>query len=596
MGDLQVYTGCRKLVLAFDIGTTFSGISYCILEPGKVPEILGVTRQALRWFPAQELIRGDAKVASLLYYDKHGNFKAAGAEVFTESNIQTAMEEDWTKAEWWKLRLRPKHLASSIKDDDLPPLPCGKTTVNILADFIKYLFQCAKTYIKEHHLAFTWSSFEDSIEFVFTHPNGWEAIQQQLYRRAIEHAGLIPCTPEGRSRVHMLTDGEAVIGFCIPVLFNADITNQAGPQGVVIIDAGGGTIDLSMFSMSFNPISCAEIAPAECRLQGSVFITRRARALLQRKLEDWDHSSEDEIAELAREFDQSTKLIIKSDREPVYIRVAGRRYSNAKYGIRFGKLQLSGEDATGLFSDSIDAVISAFEQQEKHASIPITVALLVGGLSTNDWLWSRLQSYFEAKRVKIYRPDNNINKAVANGGILSHIYNETYGVASRVARATYGVVCALPVEEDDEEHARRKALWEVDPSGDRYVPGFFEAKLRKGEQVHEEMEIRESFSLIESNPKDFGIQVVRLVCHRGNGSAPKWVDQDRPAFSVFCTIHVDLSVAAKDLVERRAFSQVYYQLDYCVIVYFGDTEITAFLGWKTRRGEERSPATILFEE
>ena len=53
----------RKLVLAFDIGTTFSGVSYwcavqhrrsfnlsfsfffySILDPGKVPEIKGVTR------------------------------------------------------------------------------------------------------------------------------------------------------------------------------------------------------------------------------------------------------------------------------------------------------------------------------------------------------------------------------------------------------------------------------------------------------------------------------------------------------------------------------------------------------------------------
>ena len=34
----------RKLVLAFDVGTTYSGISYCILDPGDVPQIKGVTR------------------------------------------------------------------------------------------------------------------------------------------------------------------------------------------------------------------------------------------------------------------------------------------------------------------------------------------------------------------------------------------------------------------------------------------------------------------------------------------------------------------------------------------------------------------------
>ena len=34
----------RSLALAFDVGTTFSGVSYAILEPNEVPKIHGVTR------------------------------------------------------------------------------------------------------------------------------------------------------------------------------------------------------------------------------------------------------------------------------------------------------------------------------------------------------------------------------------------------------------------------------------------------------------------------------------------------------------------------------------------------------------------------
>ena len=282
----------------------------------------------------------------------------------------------------WKLHLCPKHLASSINlEDDLPPLPPGKSAVDVLTDFIKYLFCCAKTYIEEHHLAFTWSTIEHTIEYIFTHPNGWEGVQQQLYRRAIVSAGLIPSTPEGRSRVHMLTEGEASLHFCVPNLLDSWTTIQACPQGVVIIDAGGGTIDLSMFSVTSSPISGEEIAPAECmqrspttefllthlypslgRLQGSVFVTRRARALLQRwwpapsiallvtnqttlktgKLKGWEHSSADEIAKFTLGFDRTTKLLIKSDQEPAYIRVGGRRTNSAKYNISLGKLKLTG--------------------------------------------------------------------------------------------------------------------------------------------------------------------------------------------------------------------------------------------------------------
>jgi len=42
------YTGTsRKLVLAFDIGTTFSGAAYAFLEPGEDLKIQPVTRQVI---------------------------------------------------------------------------------------------------------------------------------------------------------------------------------------------------------------------------------------------------------------------------------------------------------------------------------------------------------------------------------------------------------------------------------------------------------------------------------------------------------------------------------------------------------------------
>ena len=40
------YSGLsRKLVVALDIGTTYSGAAYTLLDPGEVPQIQSVTRQ-----------------------------------------------------------------------------------------------------------------------------------------------------------------------------------------------------------------------------------------------------------------------------------------------------------------------------------------------------------------------------------------------------------------------------------------------------------------------------------------------------------------------------------------------------------------------
>ena len=71
-------------------------------------------------------------------------------------------------------------------------------------------------------------------------------------------------------------------------------------QGVAIIDAGGGTIDIGVYSIMSSPtVTVKEIAPAECtflyyligaqrsiaillgRLQGSIFVALRAQQFLQ---------------------------------------------------------------------------------------------------------------------------------------------------------------------------------------------------------------------------------------------------------------------------------------------------------------------------
>jgi hypothetical protein len=38
------YQGEEKLVIGFDIGTTYSGVSFCILQEGREPRIYPVTR------------------------------------------------------------------------------------------------------------------------------------------------------------------------------------------------------------------------------------------------------------------------------------------------------------------------------------------------------------------------------------------------------------------------------------------------------------------------------------------------------------------------------------------------------------------------
>jgi hypothetical protein len=104
-------------------------------------------------------------------------------------------------------------------------LPRGKSAIDIFADFLRYLYQCAQGYIQETHANGTnlWRGFESRTHFVLTHPNGWEGEQQYMMRKAAVMAGLIPDTEDGHSQLSFVTEGEASLHCCI----QSGLTNEA---------------------------------------------------------------------------------------------------------------------------------------------------------------------------------------------------------------------------------------------------------------------------------------------------------------------------------------------------------------------------------
>lgn len=296
----------------------------------------------------------------------------------------------------WKLHLRAKHLASShIKDEDIPPLPQYKSAVEVLADFMGYLFTCARDYIIESHAsgASMWKSMENKIHFVLTHPNGWEGFQQQQIRLAAKIAGLIPEGDQHTSRIHLLAEGEASLHFCSNVLASDPIPNlhivsiedpegeadeELEQQGVIIIDAGGGTIDLSAYSVSLSPPrEFKEIAPAECNpfLDGFepflkhglhrspsriCFCHAKSACVSQRyifpinlctpaslhsttaKLANSRYGSADLVHQMKDIFDKTTKLGFRNASDPQVIRFGTVRDKDPEHGIYSGQIKLTG--------------------------------------------------------------------------------------------------------------------------------------------------------------------------------------------------------------------------------------------------------------
>jgi hypothetical protein len=143
---------------------------------------------------------------------------------------------------------------------------------------LKYLYECARSYIQDTHGKDLWKSIENHIQFVLTHPNGWEGAQQSQIRRAAVLAGLIHDDQDGQSHLQFVTEGEASLHYCLRSGLTSNAVFQSFvlcstltdhyrqvEKGLIVVDAGGGTIDLSAYYMlTPKPATFEEIAAAEC--------------------------------------------------------------------------------------------------------------------------------------------------------------------------------------------------------------------------------------------------------------------------------------------------------------------------------------------
>ena len=116
----------------------------------------------------------------------------------------------------WKLLLGPTEPPTGILKDQMnTDFPMGKTTIDIFSDFMRYLFDSAKAFFIpcDQSGVHLWNSVSKNVELVLTHPNGWGISQQNQLRTAAVKAKIVPDTPEGRARVHFVTEGEAYFNF-----------------------------------------------------------------------------------------------------------------------------------------------------------------------------------------------------------------------------------------------------------------------------------------------------------------------------------------------------------------------------------------------
>ncbi|KXN92821.1 hypothetical protein AN958_06035 [Leucoagaricus sp. SymC.cos] len=318
-----------------------------------------------------------------------------------------------------------------------------------------------------------------------------------MMKRAAEKAGLIKTG--GRNKLSFITEGEASLNRCIDqglMVESIHCLRQLTPaskrrEGVSVVDAGGGTLDISAYGATADGKGFEEIAEAQCHVKGSIFVTDAAGKYLDEILRGSQFAKF--IDKMKQEFDKKTKCLFENPSRPQFIRFGNKEDMDLILKIRSGALRLDGTVVASFFEPSIECIVDGVLEQCRRAHRRITSVFLVGGFSENEFLLEQVKECLEPHGLSVFRPPNtqlqafksvngkngplNVyfrNKIVADGAV-SFVLD--HPVLSRVTRYAAGTEAKMPYNQNLLEHRKRRAQAIVDLAGNLRIPRGFDIIL-----------------------------------------------------------------------------------------------------------------------
>ncbi|KAJ7485160.1 hypothetical protein B0H11DRAFT_1152421 [Mycena galericulata] len=583
------YSGnARKLIISIDVGTTFTATSFCLLQPGNVPKF----EEILRW-PKQAT--PDAKVPSVLYYDNNGNPKAFGAETEDEDTIIEAEENEWFKAEWWKLLLRPAHLPI-IQDLELPPLPPNVTVDDVFAHHLRYIKDQVKTYITQTYGegGSIWDNLNSTMYVILTTPNGWEGSQQKRMREAAIKAGLVD--ERGGRRVKFVSEAEAA------VLYAADsgsVGDWLVADGQLILcDCGGGTVDITGYKIDATKpvLKLSESSASRCYLAGAVFVTQAAKAFFKERLQGTEWEKEESMQRIVYHFDRNAKKKFTGEDMVSYVQLEGHK-SNPNLNITRGRLKITGEEMATFFAAPLNKIIEGLEIAFENGNRLADKVILVGGLASSPYVYSKLVAWGEDLGISVSRPDGPTVKAVANGALAWHLDSS---VGSRVAKYHYGIEIRSPYNENDPAFVERAASKFLSLSGEWRIAGAWSSIVKKNDNLEAGKEFSSKFyQEMKEGITSFEYSLSLYVYRRS--TPPTFITFPgrktlQPGFEVVCQVTGNLEKCYDATPFVLSDTGVRYKtVSFEVCLALGETELAARLRWKEDGVDTYGQATVAYE-
>ncbi|GFF25052.1 hypothetical protein IFM61606_09330 [Aspergillus udagawae] len=492
-------------IVGLDFGTTMTSISYYRFKsgrrPAKVPQ--SKIKDITDWPSAgRDQQRGEVPSESLYldgsYYwgyqarQKLEQFHYSGGTsglagrlirftklLLTDPELS---EEDETDNQLREVRETLRHL--------------GKTVHDAVKDYLVEVFRFAKDYLTDE-VNFTESS---EVELSLSVPAGWPieaswSLQQIVREAASETAfGQV-------SSFFIINEPEAASAFALDHVVGG--TNVSRRETFMVCDAGGGTVDVTTYTVEHkSPFRLIEAVPPCGGNFGSTCVNRAMESDLVEDLKDEPCFSQNKISmehqlshNLFRKFENDVKRNFDNGdalQGDAYLELYGLDENPSK-GFGRGMIILKRDRVMGWFVPSLEGIAGLIQQQLDACAktgLRVQKIILFGGYARSKTLQSFLRKRF-SRHPKVVSPKAGVFETTVSRGTVYRAIDKSKGPL-RQTIANIGILQTEPYN-PKKFAAHREAP--PDRNGlnkKKYVYGTVQWIIKKGQLADYNESVQES--------------------------------------------------------------------------------------------------------
>lgn len=345
---------------------------------------------------------------------------------------------------------------------NLPPLPPGKSEIDVAADYLFKLRQAMRNQLQKT-LGEVFNREERNIRYFLTVPAIWNDAGKAATRAAAIQAGFL--RDENDNRLTLITEPEAAAMFCS----KTGLLNLKIRDAVLIVDCGGGTVDLIAYEVEEEtPFTVAECTAGSGDSCGSTALNRNFSNILRAKirkmrLPDGSKTAGKVYAKCIMDFENRIKADFRNNGQKWAVDV-GIEAEFPEASIEEGYMTFTNEEILQCFEPVVNRILELVRNQiiaiqaqnrilqvilfnsfSSTANPSLQNVLVVGGFGASEYLFQQIKLHVPPQfQAKVVRPMDSV-AAIVKGAVTAGITERV--ITSRVARRHYLMATLQPFKE-----------------------------------------------------------------------------------------------------------------------------------------------------